>query len=289
MKSLIIGLGFGNAVYRPVLEKLGHEIVTVDSARDADFVSVEEAVSAHRYFDTVNICTPNHTHENIARQVAAHASLVFVEKPGVINAASWHSLIKDFPETRICMVKNNQYRDEMQEYQAWAKISERIQVVWRSTNRIPNPGSWFTTKQLAFGGVSRDLMPHALSYYLKLGNWRAGTNISKTMLSRYKLAQITSTDYGTVDYNGTYDVDDLCEMLFSTGAQTWSLVTDWKSNTGEDELYIQFDDRRFELGLCPEVAYENMILTCAENLYNTVFWQDQLEQDLFIHERIANI
>lgn len=289
MKSLIIGLGFGNAVYRPVLEKLGHEIVTVDPARDADFVSVAEAVSAHEYFDTVNICTPNHTHETVARQIAAHASLVFVEKPGVIDANSWHNLVKDFSETRICMVKNNQYRNEIQEYQAWAGISENIRVVWRSHNRIPNPGSWFTNKQLAFGGVSRDLMPHALSYYLKLSNWRRGTNISKVMLSRYQLSQITDTDYGTVDHNGTYDVDDYCEMMFATETQTWTLVTDWKSNAGKDELYIQFDDRQFQLGLCPEIAYENMILTCAENLNNTVFWQDQLEQDLFIHERIASI
>ena len=30
MRSLIVGMGFGNAVYFPVLTSLGHEVITVD-------------------------------------------------------------------------------------------------------------------------------------------------------------------------------------------------------------------------------------------------------------------
>jgi len=33
MKSLIIGMGFGNAVYKPVLEQMGSMVVTVDSKK----------------------------------------------------------------------------------------------------------------------------------------------------------------------------------------------------------------------------------------------------------------
>ena len=168
MRSLIVGMGFGNAVYRPVLESLGHKVVTVDTDKTADFKTIQDAVDKFKFFDTVNICTPNFTHEVLTKEIARHARLVFVEKPGVIDAKCWQCLVEDFPNTRIVMVKNNQFRKEISYYQTLAEKSKNIRVVWNNHNRVPNPGSWFTTKSLAFGGVSRDLMPHAMSYYLKL-------------------------------------------------------------------------------------------------------------------------
>ena len=70
--SLIVGMGFGQAVYQPVLKNLGMQVITVDPVKSADFKTVEDAIAAHGHFLTVNICTPNFTHEDIARQVAPH-------------------------------------------------------------------------------------------------------------------------------------------------------------------------------------------------------------------------
>lgn len=289
MRSLIIGMGFGNAVYRPVLESLGHTVITVDPYREADFASLQDAIDKHKFFDTVNICTPNYTHEQIAREIAPYARLVFVEKPGVIDSKCWQCLVEDFPNTKIVMVKNNQYRQEIDVYQSLAEKSRNIRVTWSSNNRIPNPGSWFTTKELSFGGVSRDLMPHALSYYTKLADWKNGKLVSATSSQRYKLSEIKSTDYGVVNANGVYDVDDYCEFVFKTGSHTWTLITDWKSNSGIDEVSIDFEGKRFELGLCPEQAYEKMITTAFKNLNNEAFWEEQYSQDIFIHTQIEQI
>ena len=289
MRSLIIGMGFGNAVYRPVLESLGHTVITVDPYREADFASLQDAIDKHKFFDTVNICTPNYTHEQIAREIALYARLVFVEKPGVIDSKCWQCLVEDFPNTKIVMVKNNQYRQEIDVYQSLAEKSRNIRVTWSSNNRIPNPGSWFTTKELSFGGVSRDLMPHALSYYTKLSDWKSGRLVSATSNQRYKLSEIKSTDYGVVNSNGVYDVDDYCEFVFKTGSHTWTLITDWKSNSGIDEVSIDFEGKRFELGLCPEQAYEKMITTAFKNLNNEAFWEEQYNQDIFIHSQIEKI
>jgi hypothetical protein len=44
--------------------------------------------------------------------------------------------------------------------------------------------------------------------------------------------------------------------------------------------------KRFELGLCPEEAYKNMIDCAISNIGNEQFWQRQFLQDLWIHERI---
>ena len=62
-RSLIVGMGIGQ-LYKSVLEKLGHEVITVDQdiGKGADFDSVDKALLVHGLFDTAHICTPNFTH-----------------------------------------------------------------------------------------------------------------------------------------------------------------------------------------------------------------------------------
>jgi outer membrane protein OmpA-like peptidoglycan-associated protein len=88
-RSLVIGMGIGQ-LYKTVLEKLGHEVVTVDkdTAKGADFDSVDSALVVYGLFDTVHICTPNFTHFEIAARVAPHSKIVFIEKPGVATSDS---------------------------------------------------------------------------------------------------------------------------------------------------------------------------------------------------------
>jgi hypothetical protein len=159
MKSLIVGMGIGN-LYKDVLAKLGHEVVTVDNNPNvkADFTDVDPALLSGP-FDTVHICTPNYTHENIARLAAPLAKIVFIEKPGVESSSAWGDLITDFPDTRFMMVKNNMWRNNIPELAASASIAKTVNIRWIRKNCIPHPGSWFTTRKLAYGGVSRDLMP----------------------------------------------------------------------------------------------------------------------------------
>lgn len=44
-----------------------------------------------------------------------------------------------------------------------------------------------------------------------------------------------------------------------------------------------------KLGLCPEEAYKKMIMMAIENLNNNQYWQDQLAQDIWIHQQIENL
>ena len=291
-KALIIGMGFGRAVYKPVLEELGYQVITVDPVQPADFLTVDDAVIAHKHFDTVNICTPNFTHELLARAVAPYADIVFVEKPGVKDHYAWRQMVIDNPSTHFMMVKNNQYRDTIEQFKLLADQSHTVRVVWNNKNRIPNPGSWFTTKERAFGGVSRDLMPHMLSYYVALTDYDKGNKLYATALQRHELKNITDTDYGRIDYNGTYDVDDFCEFEFKNGNTTWVLTANWKDDKADD-VYISFDMKnsaaKFVLGLCPEEAYKAMIENAVANLNNTEFWKEQLQQDLWIHKQIENL
>lgn len=283
-------MGFGNAVYRPVLEQLGHTVVTVDQNRDADFETVQDAITTHGYFDTVNICTPNFTHEKIAREVANFAGIIFVEKPGVKDAMSWKRLVEDFPNTKFMMVKNNQYRDTLQDFKRLADQSSTVHVIWNSKNRVPNPGSWFTNRALAYGGVSRDLVPHLLSYYVALTDYTKGNRIQLQALQNHDLNTITDTEYGTVNKQGVYDVDDFCKMEFVNGDTKWTISANWKDDKADD-VYISFGMKnsavKHELGLCPESAYKAMIQHALKNKDNKEFWQNQLAQDIWIHEQLA--
>lgn len=295
MKSLIVGMGIGQ-LYKQVLTELGHEIVTVDPdvSRGADLPSVMAAILVHDQFDTVHICTPNFTHEEIARQVAPHTRVVFIEKPGLESTVAWLNITQDYPKTRFMMVKNNMWRDNLDELRSYVDNSNTIKFKWINKNRIPSPGTWFTTKSLAYGGVSRDLLPHLLSLYIALDdNWTMTHVTGYESRQIHTLDTIGDTEYGAVDKDGIYDVDDMCKIKFMSQHKTWKLEANWADGK-EDNRAIEFElndgtVKRFELGLCPESAYLNMIKDVVANVDNDKFWQDQLTKDLWIHKRVENI
>jgi predicted dehydrogenase len=290
-RSLIIGMGIGN-LYKDVLTKLGHEIITVDSDpnKGADYTDIESAVRGN-WFDTVHICTPNFTHLSIAEQVAPYAKIVFIEKPGVKTSAEWHNLVRRRPFTRFMMVKNNMWRSNIGELRELANRSKIVNIRWIRKNCIPSPGSWFTTRELAFGGVSRDLMPHLLSLYIALNpKWRTENVNGQGAMMHWTLENIDSTEYGTINPDGVYDVDDACHIDFGN---KWGCQANWRSMTTDDSSiqFIMQDNsvEVFNLGWCPEDAYLNMITDAIEHVDDHKFWLDQFEIDTWIHERIEKL
>lgn len=294
MRSLIIGLGIGS-LYARVLRDGGHEITTVDSnpAVAADFTQVEHALVEGCMYDTVHICTPNFTHRELAHAVAPFARIVFVEKPGVQTADQWEELCITHPYTRFMLVKNNQHRANIDTLSGLARSSTLVKLHWINKNRVPNAGSWFTTASQAYGGVSRDLLPHLLSFlcvftpeFDDLGI----IQLEKTQ--QWKLADLTNTEYGTVNFSGVYDVDDYAKMAFELNDTQYELVADWRSNTVDDRS-IEFigvtGSIKFQLGLCPEAAYGTMIETAFRNLNNDAYWNGQFAQDIWIHNAMESI
>ena len=293
MKSIVVGLGIGN-LYKSVLEKIGIEVITVDTdgRKQPGYTKLGDALmyqemSISGRFITGHVCTPNFTHYDVADEIAPYCHIVFVEKPGVRNADEWQQLVDKHPNTKFILVKNNMWRNNIDELREHAKQADTVELNWINKDRVPSPGTWFTTKELAFGGVSRDLMPHLLSLYMAFdNNWRDEMPKNSLCARRYALAELSSTDYGEVNINGVYDVDDLCKLSFNK----YKLTADWR-DTQSDKRNIIFSnpDYKFELGLCPEEAYENMVRDCINNRSTKNFWQDQLEKDLWIHKQIENL
>ena len=294
MKTLIVGLGFGQ-LYKRIYESMGAEIITVDADQSLqpDFIELTTAIDAHPQFDTAHICTPNKTHFALAKALSGYAKIVFVEKPGVKNVAQWTALTHD-KKTKYVMTKNNQYRDNIGEMANLGQKMSNIDLNWKNTNRIPSPGTWFTNKDLAFGGVSRDLLPHMLSllFVLAPSDYEAYNIIDKKIEQRYRLEDCTDTDYGKVKEDGVYDVDDNVYLKLVGPNNIIKVNTAWRTDEKDDiavHMYkgdIKF--RSFELGLCPEDAYKKMIDNHVKNLNNEEFWKEQNKQDLFIHKILEN-
>jgi predicted dehydrogenase len=284
MKILIVGMGFGN-LYKAIHEELGHEVVTVDTNGKADYLYVGDA-GADGPYDMAHICTPNYTHELVARVIAPFCEIVVVEKPGVENALAWSRLVKENPKTRFMMSKNNMWRDNIAEMYDAAEQSGFVRLHWINKDRVPNPGSWFTTKSLAYGGISRDLMPHLLSLYIALNpNWISDTVVESDYEQRWTLDDMTNTDYGKIAVDGEYDVDDYAMVSFG---DKWLLLADWR-DTERDRRTIECDGKTFELGLCPESAYKAMIQDALVNVGNEKFWETQYSQDIWIHTIIDTL
>ena len=293
--SLIVGMGIGN-LYATVLQNLGHGVITVDSdpAKGADFQSVDAAIVACHMFDTVHICTPNFTHFDIATKVAKCSSMIFIEKPGVSTSNIWETLVKTFPYTRFMMVKNNQWRSNIKDLVKLTQESKSVEIRWHNKDRVPNPGTWFTTKKLAFGGVSRDLMPHLLSLFMVLEPYyKTSRQITSIAMQNWLLEDVSNTDYGTVNVNGVYDVDDSCRLEYVCNNRTWILDANWRTLNEDDRaiIFTMPDDSqvRIELGLCPEEAYQTMINDAILGHHEAIFWNKQLTQDLWIHQQIETL
>jgi hypothetical protein len=292
-KALIIGMGIGK-LYQDIYKKLRFDIVTVDSdpSKNADFATVQSALKYCYSYATVHICTPNYTHQEISEEVLdkADVDVMFIEKPGFIDKNHWVRFVMSHRNTRIMMVKNNMWRDNIDELKNEAISADYVNIGWSNKNRIPHPGSWFTTQQLSYGGVSRDLMPHLLSFYVALNpNWETDPLIEKFSRRNYTLDEITGTDYGTVHTDGIYDVEDECSLEYG---RKWNLFANWANGELDDRsinfvTYDKLNVNTFEFGLCPEVAYKNMIVSATTRFADDKFWNNQLTIDTWIHSQIG--
>ena len=295
MRSIVIGMGIGQ-LYKDVLESIGHEVVTVDTnpLSHADYTSLNQALTENDKFDTAHICTPNYTHGPIALEVADHTRILFIEKPGLPTSEAWDLLVESHPDTRIMMVKNNQCRDNIEEIKQIANASVIVDINWINDDRVPSPGSWFTSRELAWGGVSRDLMPHLLSIWCVMDpQYYEADRTRKDVKQRWTLADLTGTSYGKVNPNGIYNVDDYCRLGFLGAETMWTLTADWRSLNAPDigiHFQLYTGHKHFvPLGLCPESAYKTMIETALKNIDNQEFWDNQYFMDSWIHTKIEKL
>ena len=268
--ALLAGFGgIGKNVYHPELLKLGYTVDVLDILHpDANYRNVTDIKSP---YDLAVICTPNSTHGPIAEHLAQLGTRdIFVEKPGLATANEWNLLEENFPDTRFHVVKNNLYRasyDNLLEFFD-KKDVVAVDINWLNGNRIPSPGSWFTNKDMAFGGVSRDLMPHLYCFAVKIFGLEVirATEFKTEKNQRWSLDTVTGTDYGVVNPSGIYNVDDYARASaivdFYDIPIDLRITASWKEGYDKQSVTLFFRDGttyEWQFGLCPAEAYGTML------------------------------
>ena len=115
-------------------------------------------------------------------------------------------------------------------------------------------------------------------------DWRNSTPKWTKKERRWNLEDLIDSDYGEVDPNGVYDVDDFAYIDFGD----FQLCADWASTEGDD-IAVHTQTKSFELGLCPESAYKEMIKTALFEKSNDKYWTQQQEMDIWIHQILTNL
>lgn len=214
MKAILVGLGgIGRNVYYPQLMNLGFDVTTADLYDErADYQNPNDAKGK---FEVGIVCTPNHSHELIAQQLAKKCKVVLVEKPGLPSADMWSALCEENPKTKFVMCKNNMYRNNLGAVQKWRDSNEkplRIEINWLNKNRVPNPGGWSTNKKMAWGGVALDLFPHLYTQLINLTPLDSLERGGYSMAQQWQLSDLMDgSDYGQISLDGVYNVCDYAE------------------------------------------------------------------------------
>lgn len=264
-KIAIVGLGIGS-VYKEQAEQRGYLVDTVDSnpAMKATFrSSLELARKSDTFYDLIIICTPNDLHALHFEHLRDCSDNFIIEKPGFKDSVTLKEILENNPQKFITIAKNNIYREWPDEKLFLTGLNS-LDIFWINKNRVPKPGSWFTKKGCAWGGVSRDLLPHLLHMY-----WALFKNLNSPVFSEanqvYSLQDLDSSEYGEIDPNGTYDVDDHVCVKFTEAGTPINLISSWKDVTGqESRIRIKFNDgsetcSEIELGLCQNECYGKMM------------------------------
>jgi len=126
--------------------------------------------------DNVNaivISTPNSTHYTLSEKALLAGKHVLCEKPIAFSSAEVDNLIRILKKTNTIFLPAfvNRFRNDVQcvkDILDKNLIGEIISInaQWIRRAGVPRPGSWFTQKDKAGGGVLMDLGPHIIDIIL---------------------------------------------------------------------------------------------------------------------------
>ncbi len=100
MRVAQIGVGQWGSNHKRVLKNLPIELVTCDLNGKEDYTNLGEMLNKEE-FTHVLICTPPHTHYDIAGMMLNAGKNVFVEKPMAMNAGECADLIEMAEENKL--------------------------------------------------------------------------------------------------------------------------------------------------------------------------------------------
>jgi len=252
----VVGLGAHGKNRAKILQEMGHSVCGADA--DLEYCKrFEENLGTSTYtspddlyeqnLDAIIISTPNKFHETFAIDALKAGFNVLIEKPLAHNHTSAKTIASVAHRTgNICMTGySNRFLNSFQvahEYIKKGYLGEITHINARHVRRrgIPGRGTWFTSNDIAGGGVIMDIGASLISLLLPLSGWPEITTIES--ISRSEFGSRSDYSYlqmwGEDDEGKLYDVEDsviaFCE--FDNGVSA-SIEMAWAANTESKHEY----------------------------------------------------
>jgi predicted dehydrogenase len=212
------------------------------------FDSVDKMLEEAPELDAVSIIVPNKFHAPLALQCLKAGKHVFCEKPPGLNADEVSEMIKVAKETgkRLMFNFNNRARPESQAMKKYVDDGtvgaiNSAQAKWIRRTGIPGFGGWFTTKAMAGGGATIDLL-HMIDLSLYLMGYPEPAHVLANTFDTHITDPGFKGPWGIPDREGgTTDVECAAHgfVRFKSG-QVLSLQVSWAEMVKREEVSVVF-------------------------------------------------
>lgn len=218
-----------------------------------------KAMLTQAQLDSVDICTPNYLHSEIAVEALERGLHVFCEKPDAVSVSEAVRMQKaaETSGRHLMVMRNNRYVPASRYLKAFIADGKMGEIYcgrcgWQRRRGIPGKGGWFTTKALSGGGPLIDLGVHLID----LSIWLMGnpTPVAVSGCTYQKFADTDVSDsvhstFGEKKSGGTFDVEDLAMGMirFDNGA-CLQIEFSWASNVEKENNFVEL--RGTKAGSC---------------------------------------
>jgi predicted dehydrogenase len=252
----IIGGGNIGGVHAKEFTKLGDEcevlaITDVHMAAANDkanqygirhVVESAEALIQREDIDAVVIGVPNQYHADLVLLALEAGKHVLIEKPMAINAESARQIVKASRKSDRIVMVSHQMRWETIPMQIKQQVDRgelgRIYTAktgWYRRKGIPGWGTWFTQMSQSGGGPLIDIGVHMLDLALYLMGNPKPVSVYGATYAEFGPVRKGIGTWGTPNWNGTYDVEDLATALIKMeDGSTLSLEVSWAVHMDTD-------------------------------------------------------
>ena len=265
IKVGVIGAGWMVKYHAAGFRKAGAEIVAVadpapgaaDKAAEEwgipkTFDSVDKMLAEAPELDAVSIIVPNKFHAPLALQCLRAGKHVFCEKPPGLNASEVGEMVEVAKETgkKLMFNFNNRARPESQAMKGYVDDGtvgtiNSAQAKWIRRTGIPGFGGWFTTKAMAGGGATIDLL-HMIDLSLYFMGYPEPAHVLANTFDSHITDPGFKGPWGIPDREGgTTDVECAAHgfVRFKSG-QVLSLQVSWAEMVKREEVSVVFQGTR---------------------------------------------
>jgi len=226
-------------IYDPFAE-LAEKAVANEQAKKV--FATPEALLADKSIDAVVVASPNKTHADLAIMALEAGKHVIVEKPLALNSKDAHKIVKTAEKCGLITMVPHQMRwnPGSQKLHSLTDAGELGKIYYGKTSwlrqaGIPGWGSWFTRFNESGGGPLIDIGVHMLDLALyQMGNPKP-VSVYGSTYAEFGPQKKGLGSWGTPDWDGFYDVEDLASALIKMDNDaTLLLEVSWAAHLHND-------------------------------------------------------